>query len=211
MSVAGWPLKALPRTPPSPPNKHWFVGTNARRWSAASTVEARSRPPGQLLTASSFLLTLIVDRGCSHFRVLTLFAPHQPKESALISPWPRHLSAMRLLNATTLRLETSNPGTEPPYAILSHRWTDDEVLFDDVQNGTAHTKRGFAKLRGCCDVALREGLTHTCGSTPAALTRPAAPSSPKRSTPATVTRIKVAIAQEITQRHVPKNLHIRGV
>ncbi|MBE3043755.1 HET domain-containing protein [Candidatus Bathyarchaeota archaeon] len=67
---------------------------------------------------------------------------------------------MRLLNATTLRLETSNPGTEPPYAILSHRWTDSEILFDDIENGTAHTKRGFAKLRGCCDVALREGLTH---------------------------------------------------
>ncbi|SPO07278.1 uncharacterized protein DNG_09972 [Cephalotrichum gorgonifer] len=67
---------------------------------------------------------------------------------------------MRLLNATTLRLETSIPGDEPPYAILSHRWTDDEVLFDDVQNGTAHTKGGFSKLRGCCDVALREGLTH---------------------------------------------------
>lgn len=66
---------------------------------------------------------------------------------------------MRLLNATTLRLETVNPGSEP-YAILSHRWTDDEVLFNDVENGTAHERRGYAKLRGCCDTALSQNLKY---------------------------------------------------
>ncbi|UPK90226.1 hypothetical protein LCI18_001161 [Fusarium solani-melongenae] len=66
---------------------------------------------------------------------------------------------MRLLNATTLPLETVNPGSEP-YAILSHRWTDDEVLFNDVENGTAHERRGYAKLRGCCDIALSQNLKY---------------------------------------------------
>lgn len=66
---------------------------------------------------------------------------------------------MRLLNATTLRLETVKPGSEP-YAILSHRWTDDEVLYNDVENGTAHERRGYAKLRGCCTAALRENLKY---------------------------------------------------
>ncbi|KAF6809541.1 HET domain protein [Colletotrichum sojae] len=67
---------------------------------------------------------------------------------------------MRLLNATTLRIETVFPGKEPPYAILSHRWTDDEVLLGDIQSGKARSKASFAKLKGCCDVALGQGLSH---------------------------------------------------
>lgn len=42
---------------------------------------------------------------------------------------------MRLLNVETLRL-TSFPDASlaPPYAILSHRWEEDEVLFEDLQD-----------------------------------------------------------------------------
>jgi hypothetical protein len=42
---------------------------------------------------------------------------------------------MRLLNVETLRL-TSFPDASlaPPYAILSHRWQEDEVLFEDLQD-----------------------------------------------------------------------------
>ncbi|KAF6823774.1 het domain protein [Colletotrichum musicola] len=67
---------------------------------------------------------------------------------------------MRLLNATTLQIDTVLPGREPPYAILSHRWTDDEVMLGDVQSRTAHRKASSAKLKGCCDVALSQGLSH---------------------------------------------------
>lgn len=43
------------------------------------------------------------------------------------------------------------------YAILSHtRDGDNEVLFADVQNGKAHTKGGFAKVRAACKQARRE-------------------------------------------------------
>lgn len=39
----------------------------------------------------------------------------------------------------------------PPYAILSHTWGKDEeeVTFDDVENGRGKTKAGYTKLRFC--------------------------------------------------------------
>src|SRR5436189_1257749 len=47
---------------------------------------------------------------------------------------------MRLLNIKTLRLESyANTENTPPYAILSHTWGVEEVLFDDLQE-QPHTK-----------------------------------------------------------------------
>ena len=43
---------------------------------------------------------------------------------------------MRLLNTTTLELEEII-GDRPAYAILSHRWQDDEVSFQDAIKGKA--------------------------------------------------------------------------
>lgn len=40
---------------------------------------------------------------------------------------------MRLLNVKTYQLESfDDPETRPPYAILSHTWGQDEVLFEDI-------------------------------------------------------------------------------
>lgn len=39
---------------------------------------------------------------------------------------------MHLLNARTRKLETFVGKSIPPYAILSHTWTDDEVTFQDL-------------------------------------------------------------------------------
>jgi hypothetical protein len=41
---------------------------------------------------------------------------------------------MRLLNATSLKLEEFFESTAPKYAILSHTWTDDEVSYQDIQD-----------------------------------------------------------------------------
>jgi hypothetical protein len=49
---------------------------------------------------------------------------------------------------------------KPPYAILSHTWGDDEVLFEDVPNGTAESKRGYAKVRNFCDLAMEHGFEY---------------------------------------------------
>lgn len=46
----------------------------------------------------------------------------------------------------------------PPYAILSHTWEDEEVVFADVHNGTANQKAGFKKIKGCCDRADQDGF-----------------------------------------------------
>ncbi|KAM7183251.1 hypothetical protein V8F33_013699 [Rhypophila sp. PSN 637] len=54
----------------------------------------------------------------------------------------------------------------PPYAILSHTWGDEEVLFKDLEDGTAKNKGGYAKIRFCGDQAERDGaeLQHALNS-----------------------------------------------
>lgn len=47
---------------------------------------------------------------------------------------PATIANMRLLNIKTLKLEWfHNADVAPSYAILSHRWEDEEVLFEDVE------------------------------------------------------------------------------
>jgi len=47
---------------------------------------------------------------------------------------PQTIVNMRLLNIKTLRLEWFHSADDAPsYAILSHRWEDEEVLFEDVE------------------------------------------------------------------------------
>jgi hypothetical protein len=64
--------------------------------------------------------------------------------------------AMRLLHVTDLYLKEFF-NDFPPYAILSHTWEEEEVLFQDVQNSTATKRKGYAKVRGCCDLAAEIG------------------------------------------------------
>ncbi|KAM7190940.1 Heterokaryon incompatibility protein (HET) domain containing protein [Rhypophila sp. PSN 637] len=48
----------------------------------------------------------------------------------------------------------------PPYAILSHTWGDEEVLFRDLADGTAKNKAGYAKIQFCGEQAKRDGLRY---------------------------------------------------
>ncbi|KAH9905868.1 heterokaryon incompatibility protein-domain-containing protein [Xylariomycetidae sp. FL2044] len=64
---------------------------------------------------------------------------------------------MRLLNTSTLKLSEFFDDKVPKYAILSHTWDDDEVSFHEVETPAARTKKGFAKIQGCCSTALRSG------------------------------------------------------
>ena len=54
---------------------------------------------------------------------------------------------MRLLNTTTLSLRDFT-GSSPPYAILSHRWSEDEVSYDDynIVTQTLHPPEGSFEL-----------------------------------------------------------------
>lgn len=67
---------------------------------------------------------------------------------------------MRLLNAKTLRLEEFLDNI-PHYAILSHTWEKEEVLFADFQDmAVARRKKGFDKIRKSCEQAVRDGLDY---------------------------------------------------
>lgn len=72
---------------------------------------------------------------------------------------------MWLIDAVTLRLE----GFErfggrnlkaPKYAILSHRWGDEEVTFQDISNGRPEGKKGYQKIQGAAKQAIRDSLDY---------------------------------------------------
>jgi hypothetical protein len=64
---------------------------------------------------------------------------------------------MRLLHTTRLELEEFYGSNIPPYAILSHRWENEEVSFQDLQQGKAVGKAGYGKILGCCAQAVKDG------------------------------------------------------
>ncbi|KAF6810313.1 HET domain-containing protein [Colletotrichum sojae] len=67
---------------------------------------------------------------------------------------------MKLLNCSTLKIEEFFGSLVPKsYAILSHRWEADEVTYQDVTNRpeTLARRRGWAKIRETCRVALERG------------------------------------------------------
>jgi tetratricopeptide (TPR) repeat protein len=48
----------------------------------------------------------------------------------------------------------------PPYAILSHRWGDSEVLFEDLGSDTYKEKDGYRKIEFCAEQAARDQLQY---------------------------------------------------
>jgi hypothetical protein len=49
----------------------------------------------------------------------------------------------------------------PPYAILSHTWVaGEEVVFEELKNGTGKGKSGYDKIRFCGEQAKRDGLQY---------------------------------------------------
>jgi len=77
--------------------------------------------------------------------------------SVLTSHLRNPLATMRLLSTVTLTLHTFE-GDPPSYAILSHRWGQHEVLFQDLENGTAKTKAGYYKIQMTCATAAKAGI-----------------------------------------------------
>ena len=68
---------------------------------------------------------------------------------------------MRLINAYTLELEEFPDERGTKYAILSHRWEDGEVSFQDMQDlEKAKTKNGFTKILKSCECAREDGLSY---------------------------------------------------
>ncbi|OBZ69923.1 hypothetical protein A0H81_10584 [Grifola frondosa] len=67
---------------------------------------------------------------------------------------------MRLLNTRTKSLKEFDRMV-PPYAILSHRWREEEVSLQAMQDlERAHRLEGFRKLEECCACALQDGYQY---------------------------------------------------
>lgn len=73
---------------------------------------------------------------------------------------------MRLLNIHTRQLEEYHGRDTPKYSILSHRWGDEEVTFNDIsgENGAPDVfegKEGYRKIDFACRQAAADGLHYT--------------------------------------------------
>ncbi|KAL8992573.1 MAG: hypothetical protein Q9169_006995 [Polycauliona sp. 2 TL-2023] len=65
---------------------------------------------------------------------------------------------MWLINVHTKHLEEVWVEEVKEYAILSHRWQDDEITFKDMQNPDAAAERPqFSKIAGVCELAGQDG------------------------------------------------------
>jgi hypothetical protein len=64
---------------------------------------------------------------------------------------------MRLIDTVTLELHEFFGKDAPLYAILSHRWEEDEVTFQDFRGGRGPEMRGWSKVTGCCAQAAKDG------------------------------------------------------
>lgn len=68
---------------------------------------------------------------------------------------------MRLLNSESFEIKEFVGDRIPEYAILSHTWEGDEVLFadmQDLQSGRARSKRGWSKVERFCQKAAEDGF-----------------------------------------------------
>jgi hypothetical protein len=73
-------------------------------------------------------------------------------------------ATMRLLKRLPngeFKLISFNDDHLPPYAILSHTWTEDqEVTYNELVSGTGKDKTGYAKIRFCGERAFQDNLHH---------------------------------------------------
>ena len=62
---------------------------------------------------------------------------------------------MRLLNVETLELSEFHGKDIPPYTILSHRWTKDELSYQEFTQGHGKHKSGYQKICMLCNLVKK--------------------------------------------------------
>lgn len=70
---------------------------------------------------------------------------------------------MWLLDTKTMELHRFSKANIPPYAILSHQWSDSEISFDEVKRSPIiiiSKKPGFRKVASFCDFARKLGYRY---------------------------------------------------
>jgi hypothetical protein len=65
-----------------------------------------------------------------------------------------------LLNTSALAFHDFMGDNISSYAILSHRWEDEEVTFRDLQTGRGPGMAGYSKITGCCAHAALDGFEY---------------------------------------------------
>ena len=65
---------------------------------------------------------------------------------------------MRLLNTKSHTFKEFFDSDIPAYAILSHRWSDDEITFQEFRKGKNRDSHGYAKVRRFCTLAEDRGF-----------------------------------------------------
>lgn len=65
---------------------------------------------------------------------------------------------MRLLNTKSHTFKEFFDSDIPKYAILSHRWGDEEITFQEFRKGKRRDSEGYAKVKRCCSLAEERGL-----------------------------------------------------
>lgn len=85
-------------------------------------------------------------QGC----ILELYQPKQVIQ-------PREFTNMRLLHTERLEFHDFIDSETPGYAILSHRWTKDEVSFQDFDYCRKQQTTSFDKISSCCSFTKKEG------------------------------------------------------
>ncbi|KAK0644613.1 heterokaryon incompatibility protein-domain-containing protein [Cercophora newfieldiana] len=97
---------------------------------------------------------------------LFLTSNHPPSPSISSNQSPRQqLLKMRLLNTTSHTLEYFLGDARPPYAILSHTWGDEEILYEDIgtdewKRDNENRKAGAYKVLRSCIQATEDGYDY---------------------------------------------------
>ncbi|RDW66959.1 hypothetical protein BP5796_09708 [Coleophoma crateriformis] len=67
---------------------------------------------------------------------------------------------MWLLNTTTIQIQEFRDDQIPPYAILSHTWSDAEVSFQEIRGRAKYIahRHGYRKILKCCKRAAEDSL-----------------------------------------------------
>jgi hypothetical protein len=67
---------------------------------------------------------------------------------------------LKILPGGGYGFETFDDDEPPPYAILSHRWGAEEVLYENILDGTAKTMLGYVKLEFCGERAEVDSILY---------------------------------------------------
>jgi len=65
---------------------------------------------------------------------------------------------MRLINVCSLEMKEFYDSNTPPYIILSHRWQEDEITYQDFEINQGRQKGSYHKIEHLCQIAREKEI-----------------------------------------------------